>query len=820
MRVAADSTLLAVAPGESTGLTIEVVNTDDVIAGVSANIIGLATEYVSAQPQMLPLFPDASGKVHLDLNVPAAHPAGRHPLTVEVVSHGTDGPPDYIDVDLQVAAHPGLRLMARPRIVRARRSGRFVLELANTGNVPLDVTLKGIDPDRCAEVTFTPETRRLEPNSVAPVLLQLRGPRMFTGAEIDRVVGVEATARPAYALGRAPGPNELTTEFAPIPADLEADAAAAANGSTALLVAPPLADPLADPDAHPGDTDADAEGAEMVLVRETSVRLRQKPLVSRGLLTALILLGIIALWAGAFLLGLAKVFAGDPMTKQAPASFFASSAGSDFNGQQKDGRDGAGGGAAGADAAPAGALSKTGQVPPGTGGTITGTVTGAANQQPVGRILVTAFRQGRSSLVEMSSAATQTDGTYALSGLFPTNYYLRFSREGFRDTWFPNQPTQATAQRVVAVAQGKTEDINAVITGDPATITGKVDPGDARSTVTTTVTARAMQGSNAGKVAATTTTSGGSYTLRNLPAPATYELTFATTGYQASSLIDTVSGGDNRIEPTITLGASSAQISGTVFDGTTPLGGATVTTTVAGQTVSVGTPTSGQVGTFVLGNLPTPATYVVTVSAPGHGSSTQIVDLAAGSSKTDTNVRLNGGTGSVTGTVLGPDGKGLGGVTITVGGSATNGPPPTTTTLTAGTPGQFVVNGLPNGSYTLSASSPSFAVASVPVTLPRSADSPVAIQFVQRLSSLEGTIKGPDGTIGGATVTATNGQQTFTTTSTSAKGAYRFASLPPGSYSVTVTAGGYRQQTALVSVGKTKKTLKVTRDISLPKAPN
>ena len=34
------------------------------------------------------------------------------------------------------------------------------------------------------------------------------------------------------------------------------------------------------------------------LERETTVRLRQKPLISRGLLTALILLGIVALWAG------------------------------------------------------------------------------------------------------------------------------------------------------------------------------------------------------------------------------------------------------------------------------------------------------------------------------------------------------------------------------------------------------------------------------------------------------------------------------------------------------------------------------------------
>ena len=55
---------------------------------------------------MLPLFPDASGQVKLALAVPRTHPAGRHPLTVEVVSHGAGNPSQFLDVDLDVAAAP------------------------------------------------------------------------------------------------------------------------------------------------------------------------------------------------------------------------------------------------------------------------------------------------------------------------------------------------------------------------------------------------------------------------------------------------------------------------------------------------------------------------------------------------------------------------------------------------------------------------------------------------------------------------------------------------------------------------------------------
>ena len=51
-----------------------------------------------------------------------------------------------------------------------------------------------------------------------------------------------------------------------------------------------------------------------------------------------------------------------------------------------------------------------------------------------------------------------------------------------------------------------------------------------------------------------------------------------------------------------------------------------VSTTVDGQEVSVITPTVGAVGTYTFDNLPTPGTYVVTFTAPGHGTATRIGD--------------------------------------------------------------------------------------------------------------------------------------------------------------------------------------------------
>lgn len=739
MLVSSDTQLVEAEPGATATVVVEVVNTGEIIDGISARIVGLPEQAVTAEPALLPLFPDTSGQVRLNVDIPRTLAAGRHALGIEVVSHGARLPSQYLDLDLDVTPRPLLSAGARPRMIRARRSARFVLELRNEGNIALDVSLSAVDADRAVRTRLSPPQLRIEAGAVAPVLLEVRGPRMFTGGEIDRTVTVESSAR---MLGADDDPG--------------------------------LAEPA---------------------VQETTVRLRQRPLISRGMLTALVLAGIIALWAGVFLLGITKVFSGDPMTKQAPASFFTA---------LHDGQGGSGAAGGAGAAVPAGVLPKSGQVPPGAGGTVTGAVSNANDHQPVGRILVEAWRQTRDGLRLVSSAATQSDGSYSLGGLFPTDYYLKFSAVGFTTVWYPAAPGQSGAQPVAARAQATTGPLHTVITGLPASISGSVNPGDTLVPVSTTVTARPLLGANAGRAIATAATAAdGSYRLADLPAPGTYELTFTTAGYQPSTLIDTVNGGDKRLEPTVTLGAVSGQIGGTVTDGTTPLGGVTVSTTVGGKPLTVTTPTTGQVGAFVLGQLPTPGTYVVTFSAPGHGADTKIVELTAGQSRGDVNVVLASGTGSVTGTVVDANGNGLGGVSVTVGGTAVSGDAaaPSTVTLTSASGrGSFVVNGLTApGSYTLTFSLVGYQPTTIPITLSSNGAPPSVQAALAPLDgSINGTVINSGATLAGAAVTASDGRLTWKTMSTDT--GFVITGLAPGHYTVTATYPGMTQQTALVQV--------------------
>ncbi len=792
MRVRSSTASLSIAPGEHADVVLDVANTGGVIDGITARVVGLAESQVSSSPAVLPLFPDATGRITLTIGMPRSFPAGRHQMTIAVASRQPGIPPEYVDLEIVVPEVPSVSLSSRPQLIRTRRTGRFLVTVANRGNVGLDVNLAAGDPERALGVVLRPAVLTVAPAAGADVYVVVKAPRYLLGSDLDRPLTVTAAARPIGSLQSLPATDDTAGPIASGP----------------VLLPEPEHEGEGDPEDGVAGTATDPITAAL------PITLRHRPWVTRGVLTAMILLAIIGGWAAVFLFGIGQVFAGDPLTKSAPASFFASArlpgagptlaadTGPDVSGSAGTSPvtvapDNGGGNP------PGGALPKDGAMPAGVGGTLTGTVRAASDNSAVGRILVEALRiKSDGGTENMASAATQADGSYSIPGLFPGLYQVRFTGSGF--VTLTKKPTLISTQQVNAGLV--TSGIDAVIAGKPAAISGSIDVGGNQTAVTATIKIISMSGPRQTTLVATTKTdAAGRFAVKNLAAPEDYQISVEATGFQSSVVQTNVLAGATRYQPAIPIAAGPGRLAGTVSSQGQPLGGVTVTTTVNGKTITTGTPTSGLVGHFDLGNVPTPATYVLTFSLGGYGTTTEVVDLRAGQNATTGNYSMTKGTGTVSGQLVDPTGTGLGGAVITVGGVVN---PPTSTTLTVGTVGSFSLDGLPSpGSYTLTFTLAGYTTTTVPLVLTANGAPPaLSVIMSSALGRISGQVRDSSGQpVVDATVVATDGSKKWTVSSTPASGGspaggYVLDKLPAGIYTVTATSANGIARTILVTV--------------------
>jgi hypothetical protein len=532
-----------------------------------------------------------------------------------------------------------------------------------------------------------------------------------------------------------------------------------------------------------------------------------QPLIPRGVLTALMLLAIVAVWAGVFLVVLGTILDKDGADKATPASFFATSA------EVLEAAGGDAGSAAGAGAGADGAKIDARA----TGGSVAGVVRAANNQEPVGRITVDAVRITRDGPETAGSSATDDEGAYEIGALPPGTYVIRYSAPGFEEVWYPDAPSVGAAERFRVGALEESDGRDVAIEGLPGSIAGVVDTGGLPGEVPVRIAVRPVVGGVPGAeipTASTGTDAANAFTASALPTPALYELTFTAEGYQPTTQVARLGGGEDRLTATVRLSAGEGSISGLVTDGNVALGGVTVTARSGDVDLTTATPTSGAVGRFDLGGLPTPGTYLLTFSREGYGAETVAVELGPGERRADLDVVLTRGTGAISGRVTSATGGGLGDVTVTVSG---NGVTTNTSTLTAGGIGSYAVGSLSTpGRYTLTFSREGFADATLAVDLgPSGLASGVDVALAPTTATIRGNVSDECSTtgIGGVQITATNGEVDVSTEAASGPaGDYILTALVPGSYAITFSAQGFETETILVSVDPGAA---LTRDVQL-----
>ena len=105
---------------------------------------------------MLPLFPDGTGVMTLELMASDTFLAGLHELQVVVRSSVHPDETLALPLEAEVVAVPVVTLRAEPSVRSGRHRATFQLVSSNKGNVPLDIALVASDPEKAVLSRFTP----------------------------------------------------------------------------------------------------------------------------------------------------------------------------------------------------------------------------------------------------------------------------------------------------------------------------------------------------------------------------------------------------------------------------------------------------------------------------------------------------------------------------------------------------------------------------------------------------------------------------------------------------------------------------------------
>ena len=676
-------------------IIVQVQNDEQIIKEVHARPGFIPSEAYVSRPLVISLFPAETADIQLEITLPRETPAGLYQLPIEVSDE--NGPIGTLTADIQVAPFDELSISVSPRVTAAGSKTSFVVTTTNRGNRPTGVSLTAADADRALKFTVEPRRAQLEGGQAVAFSVNAKGKRPFVGNAVPRAIQIDIATR-----------SSTTSE---------------------------------------------------------TVTFTQKPRLSRGLLTALLLLSIIVIWALVFSAGFRSALAGQEPKKAVNSAW--------ITGAKPD--------------------------PSVSIGSISTKIVAASDGRPLARMIVSAELVDKSR--PATAASSDEDGVVTLSGLTTGIYKLTASGDGYIDQ------TVSQTVRVVPSAEPIVLSQDIEMVGKPASIRGLTSGGDPAPV--STVEARLMVNEVPSSAVITATSDAtGLFAIENMPSPGRYRLTFTAMGFEPIQLFQEVAAGETVTMPTVRLQAGPGSVTGIVVDQNgIPLGGAAITATAGSDVIATVTPTSGvEVGKFVLSELRTPATYLVQISLEGYGAQTQTIKVGPGESVVlATSIVMSKGTGVVRGAVTDESGDALGGVSVTASNGAIVGQ-----TISVDSGGFYSLSGLvAPGNYILTFSKEGYIPEVVGVALSSSLGASTSNVVLQRSSNaITGTIVNSVGTaISGATIVATSGLTSLSTLSTDPNGDFRLEGLTNGWWTVTISATGFQESAVLIQVGTANQNL-------------
>ncbi|MFC7370131.1 beta strand repeat-containing protein [Fictibacillus iocasae] len=377
--------------------------------------------------------------------------------------------------------------------------------------------------------------------------------------------------------------------------------------------------------------------------------------------------------------------------------------------------------------------------------------------------------------IVIGSGVSAADGTYSIGNLPQGNFTVVATAIGFQ-----------SAQAGVILTPGlNVTGVDFTLLRNPGLITG---------VVTDAFTGATLGGANVSffldnnLIGSTVTDVNGNYNSPSL-APGSYVVQGSLNQYGTNS-VGAVVVSDQTVQANIALSPITGSLTGSVIDtdGNPVTGPNTVIQILNQSGIVVQTVAADANGTFSLVNI-LPGTYTLNTSSPGFATATTSVTIV---DNTTTNVIivLQEIIANLSGIVADPAGNPIGNATVTV----TDINQIVIRTVLTNNLGNFVLQDLPTGSFTVAATATGFGSASQAVTLEPFETEFVSLTLTANPGSITGIVSDPAGgvPIAGAAIRVTDATGALiTTVLTDSNGQFLIQNLSPGNYQLNVSAEGF-----------------------------
>jgi hypothetical protein len=458
-------------------------------------------------------------------------------------------------------------------------------------------------------------------------------------------------------------------------------------------------------------------------------------------------------------------------------------------------------------------------------GTVNDSVTGSALTALAGARVILSQRTGGGGTTGIDTVTTGTTGAYTIDSVAVGAYTLTVSKAGYAA-----QTANVTVALVNIVQNFK---LLHVVTGS---VTGAVTDSATTTGIVGANVYLLTRGFPATIIDSAVTTTGGSYTIANVPsstAGVNYTVRASAVDYVTSSVNVTVTGAAAQTVNIKLVAIQMASITGTVTDssvaGVAPVAGVKITLRTGGGgggATIIDSAFTGTDGKYTIANVPSGVTYALRADATGYVTSNTNVTITGTTART-VNIRLvKIPTGSLYILVnKRADSTAISGASVsaTVGSTVLNG--------TTGTSGLVSFLAVATGNYAITVSAANFTPISSTTTLIVNRNDTVRVYLVAATGGtkmLKGTVVDSSSAaktplahvavvltvqgagIGGATLTLVD--------STDATGAYAIVGIPASrtTGALTATLTNYRIFTnARVTLGAAATADTTTQRIAL-----